>query len=161
MFLTGFDVKRLNTIYVDKNLKYHGLIQAYSRTNRVLGQKKSQGNVVCFRNLKPNTDDAIALFSDRNAQETILVEPYEDQLEACNEAIAQLLSVVPTVDSVDQLMSEDELLLFVRAFRNLMRKFNQVKTYSEFEADALDISCLLYTSPSPRDQRGSRMPSSA
>ena len=62
MFLTGFDSKSLNTIFVDKNLKYHGLIQAYSRTNRTMGRKKSQGNVVCFRNLKPATDQAIELF---------------------------------------------------------------------------------------------------
>jgi type I restriction enzyme R subunit len=62
MFLTGFDSKTLNTLYVDKNLKYHGLIQAYSRTNRILNELKSQGNIVCFRNLKGATDDAISLF---------------------------------------------------------------------------------------------------
>ena len=61
MFLTGFDSKYLNTIYVDKNLRYHGLVQAYSRTNRILGTRKSQGNVVCFRNLKPATDQAIEI----------------------------------------------------------------------------------------------------
>jgi len=65
MFLTGFDAKKLNTLYVDKNLRYHGLIQAFSRTNRILGQVKSQGNIVCFRNLKAKTDEAITLFSNR------------------------------------------------------------------------------------------------
>jgi len=60
MFLTGFDSKTLNTLYVDKNLKYHGLIQAFSRTNRILNELKSQGNIVCFRNLKQATDDAIS-----------------------------------------------------------------------------------------------------
>jgi type I restriction enzyme R subunit len=64
MFLTGFDSKTLNTLYVDKNLKYHGLIQAFSRTNRILNEQKSQGNIICFRNLKKHTDDAIALFSN-------------------------------------------------------------------------------------------------
>ena len=64
MFLTGFDSKLLNTMYVDKNLKYHGLIQAYSRTNRIVNEKKSQGNIVAFRNLKKNTDDD-ALFSKK------------------------------------------------------------------------------------------------
>jgi type I restriction enzyme R subunit len=63
MFLTGFDSPQLNTLFVDKNLKYHGLIQAFSRTNRLLGEKKSQGNIVCFRNLKSATDDAVTLFS--------------------------------------------------------------------------------------------------
>ena len=65
MFLTGFDAKKVNTLYVDKNLKHHGLIQAFSRTNRTLGQKKSHGNIVCFRNLKKKTDEAIVLFSTK------------------------------------------------------------------------------------------------
>ncbi|MEO0358339.1 MAG: type I restriction endonuclease subunit R, partial [Pseudomonadota bacterium] len=80
MFLTGFDAKKLNTLYVDKNLKYHGLIQAFSRTNRTLGQMKSQGNIVCFRNLKDKTDEAITLFSNRDAIETVLMAPYCDYL---------------------------------------------------------------------------------
>ena len=72
MFLTGFDAKKLNTLYVDKNLRHHGLIQAFSRTNRILDEKKSQGNILCFRNLKDATDDAIALFSNKEAKEEIL-----------------------------------------------------------------------------------------
>ena len=81
MFLTGFDAKTLNTLYVDKNLRYHGLIQAFSRTNRTLGQKKSQGNIVCFRNLKEKTDEAILLFSNKDASETILIEPYQEYVD--------------------------------------------------------------------------------
>ena len=81
MFLTGFDSKPLNTLYVDKNLKFHGLIQAYSRTNRVLNEQKSQGNIVVFRNLKQATDDAITLFSNKDAREVILMEPYEDYVK--------------------------------------------------------------------------------
>ena len=81
MFLTGFDSKTLNTLYVDKNLKYHGLIQAYSRTNRILNDKKSQGNIVVFRNLKKATDDAIALFSNKDAKEIIIMKPYEKYVE--------------------------------------------------------------------------------
>ena len=77
MFLTGFDAKKLNTLYVDKNLQYHGLVQAFSRTNRILGELKSQGNIVCFRNLKEKTDQAIQLFCDTEANEDILMEPYE------------------------------------------------------------------------------------
>jgi type I restriction enzyme, R subunit len=80
-FLTGFDVKKLNTFYVDKNLQYHGLIQAYSRTNRILGELKSQGNIVCFRNLIDNTDQAVARFSDTNANEEIFIESYERYIE--------------------------------------------------------------------------------
>lgn len=78
MFLTGFDSPRLNTLYVDKNLKYHGLVQAFSRTNRILNDRKSHGNIICFRNLKAATDEAIALFSNKDARETVLLEPYED-----------------------------------------------------------------------------------
>ncbi len=77
MFLTGFDAKKVNTIYVDKNLKHHGLIQAYSRTNRTFGEQKSQGNILCFRNLKGATDTAIALFSNKEAIEEIILPPYE------------------------------------------------------------------------------------
>jgi type I restriction enzyme R subunit len=80
MFLTGFDAPLLNTLYVDKNLKHHGLIQAFSRTNRLLNEKKSQGNIVCFRNLKSATDEAIALFSNKDAKEIVIMKPYEDYL---------------------------------------------------------------------------------
>ncbi len=77
MFLTGFDAKKVNTLYVDKKLKHHGLIQAYSRTNRILGEQKSQGNILCFRNLKKATDEAITLFSNKEAIEEIILPPYE------------------------------------------------------------------------------------
>src|SRR5690606_29196125 len=81
MFLTGFDSKTLKTLYVDKNLRYHGLIQAYSRTNRILDTQKSKGNIVCFRNLKNATDEAITLFSNPNAIEEIILQPYEDYVQ--------------------------------------------------------------------------------
>jgi type I restriction enzyme R subunit len=97
MFLTGFDSKWLNTLYVDKNLKYHGLIPAYSRANRILDEIKSRGNIVCFRNLKPATDDAITLFSNINAKDEIIIQPYEDYVEKFQEAVLKLLEVVPTV----------------------------------------------------------------
>src|SRR5664280_1200006 len=91
MFLTGFDSPTLNTLYVDKNLKYHGLIQAYSRTNRILNEQKSQGNIVVFRNLKPATDEAIALFSNKDAKDIIIMEPYEDYVVKFSEAFIALL----------------------------------------------------------------------
>lgn len=132
MFLTGFDSKKVNTLYVDKNLRYHGLIQAYSRTNRILSEVKSQGNIVAFRNLKSNTDEAIALFSDKNANETILIEPFEVYVKDFNEGVKGLLSLAPTVGSVDALDSEAEQLKFIKAFRNLMRIMNVLKTFSQF-----------------------------
>jgi type I restriction enzyme, R subunit len=133
MFLTGFDSVRLNTLYVDKNLKYHGLIQAFSRTNRILGEQKSQGNIVCFRNLKSATDDAITLFSNKDAIDVIVMQPYEDYLAKFEEAVKKLLAVTPTVSSVDGLVSEDQKLEFVTAFRELIRQRNILKSFSDFK----------------------------
>jgi type I restriction enzyme R subunit len=81
MYLTGFDSPSLNTLYVDKNLRYHGLIQAYSRTNRILNELKSQGNIVVFRNLKNATDEAITLFSNKDAIEEIIMKPYDEYVK--------------------------------------------------------------------------------
>ncbi len=124
MFLTGFDSPSLNTLYVDKNLKYHGLIQAFSRTNRILNEKKSQGNIVSFRNLKKATDDAITLFSNKEAIEVVLMEPYESYVEKFNRRLKDLTDVVPTVESVSYLEDEEEELLFIKIFRELIRLKN-------------------------------------
>jgi len=140
MFLTGFDSKHLNTLYVDKNLKYHGLIQAYSRTNRILNEMKSQGNIVCFRNLKHATDEAIALFSNINAKEDIIIAPYEEYVQKFNEAFIELLKIVPTVDSVNKLRSEEEEFDFVKAFRELMRIKNVLNTFTEFDFSDLSMT---------------------
>ncbi len=133
MFLTGFDAKKLNTLYVDKNLKYHGLIQAFSRTNRILGQVKSQGNIVCFRNLKPKTDEAITLFSNKEAIETILMAPYGDYLERFNAAVEALKAIAPEPDSVNDLKSEEDQLAFVQAFRDLIRLRNVLASFTEYD----------------------------
>jgi type I restriction enzyme R subunit len=135
MFLTGFDSKPLNTLYVDKNLNYHGLIQAYSRTNRILNEKKSQGNILAFRNLKKATDDAIGLFSDKNAKETIIIEPYEEQIKLFNKAYKALMAIAPTVDSVNDLETEDDELEFAKAFREIMRLKNILSSFIEFTFD--------------------------
>lgn len=108
MFLTGFDSPTLNTLYVDKNLKYHGLIQAHSRTNRIINEQKSQGNFVAFRNLKDRTDEAITLFSDKDAIGVIIMKPYEDFTVKFDKAFENLLSIVPTTDSVNDLVSEND-----------------------------------------------------
>jgi type I restriction enzyme R subunit len=126
MFLTGFDSKTLNTLFVDKNLRHHGLIQAYSRTNRILGEKKSQGNIVVFRNLKKATDDAIALFSNKDAKEIIIMQPYDKYVKDINEAYQKLIDIVPNFEAVDDLYSEDEELEFIKAFRDLIRLKNVI-----------------------------------
>jgi len=138
MFLTGFDSKALNTLYVDKNLKYHGLIQAFSRTNRILNELKSQGNIVCFRNLKSATDEAISLFSNINAKDEIIMKPYEEYVAKFNQAFIALLQIAPTVNSVNDLPSEEEELEFIKAFRELMRLKNVLATFTEF--DFVDLS---------------------
>jgi len=133
MFLTGFDSPTLNTLYVDKNLKHHGLIQAFSRTNRILNEKKSQGNIVCFRNLKKNADDAIALFSNKDAKDVILIEPYENYVQKFNTDVLDLLRIAPSVSAVDGLPHEDAKLEFIRAFRALMRIKNVLEGFSDFK----------------------------
>jgi len=139
MFLTGFDSKTLNTLYVDKNLKYHGLIQAYSRTNRIINELKSQGNIVCFRNLKNATDEAITLFSNKDAIDVVIMEPYEDYIHKFDDAYTDLLIIAPTVDSVNDLVTEDDELEFIKAFRLIMRIKNILSAFSNFEWDNLQM----------------------
>lgn len=144
MFLTGFDSKPLNTIYVDKNLKYHGLLQAYSRTNRTMGSKKSQGNVVVFRNLKPATDQAIELFANKDAQEEIILAPYEDYLKKFEEAVAKLFAIAPTVESVDNLLTEEDEAKFIQAFREVIRVKNVLDCFTQFSFEDLPMDEQLF-----------------
>lgn len=144
MFLTGFDAKKLNTLYVDKNLKYHGLIQAFSRTNRTFGEQKAQGNIVCFRNLKANVDEAITMYCDRNAEDRVLLEPYEFYVEEFNDNVTRLLKLVAAPDDVSKLISEDAQLAFVKAFRELMRDVNKLKSFTEFKWDDLDLNAQTF-----------------
>jgi type I restriction enzyme R subunit len=132
MFLTGFDAKAVNTLYVDKNLKHHGLIQAYSRTNRIFTEDKSQGNIVSFRNLKPATDDAVRLFSGRNASEQIFLAPYDEYAEDFRQALETLRAITPSPASVDDLPDEEADLAFVVAFRALVRLLNVLQSFSDF-----------------------------
>lgn len=140
MFLTGFDSPRLNTLYVDKNLRYHGLIQAYSRTNRLLNSDKPHGNIVTFRNLKLATDRALALFGDENAKEVVFKKPYEKQKEEFEKKLAELREKVPTVESVDEIKSEQEKAEFVKSFRDLLRVKSSLETFAEFDFSDLGIS---------------------
>lgn len=139
MFLTGFDSKTLNTLYVDKNLNYHGLIQAYSRTNRILNELKSQGNIVCFRNLKQATDDAIALFSNEEAKSEIIMPPYEKFVEEFRLALSKMREITPTAESVNNLVDEEEELAFITAFRQIIRLMNKLTSFTEFTFEDLGI----------------------
>lgn len=139
MFLTGFDSKTLNTLYVDKNLRYHGLLQAYSRTNRILNETKSQGNIVVFRNLKKATDDALELFANKDAKEDIFLHPYETYVAQFNAAIEHLQSITPTPADVDGLVDEDAERAFVEAFRHVLRLRNVVVSFAEFKASDMAI----------------------
>jgi len=140
MYLTGFDSPSLNTLYVDKNLRYHGLIQAYSRTNRILNELKSQGNIVVFRNLKNATDEAITLFSNKDAIEEIIMKPYDEYVKAFNDGFINLLQITPTVDSVNNLVNEDDELKFIIAFRDLMRIKNVLTSFSDFKWNDLSMT---------------------
>lgn len=144
MFLTGFDSQTLNTMYVDKNLKYHGLIQAYSRTNRIFNEQKSQGNIIVFRNLKNATDQAITLFSNKEAIDVIIMKPYEDYVKKFNEAFIELIKITPTVNSVNDLKSEDDELEFIKAFRELMRIKNILTAFADFKWQDLAMAEQLF-----------------
>ena len=140
MFLTGFDSPRLNTLYVDKNLRYHGLIQAYSRTNRLLNSDKPHGNIISFRNLKLATDKALALFGDENAKEVVFKKPYEEQKKEFENKLLLLREKVPTVASVDGLQGEEEKAVFVKNFRDLLRIKSSLETFAEFSFSDIGIS---------------------
>ncbi|WP_144781290.1 type I restriction endonuclease subunit R [Macrococcoides caseolyticum] len=139
MFLTGFDSKVLNTLYVDKNLQYHGLIQAYSRTNRVEKITKPYGNIVCYRDLKKATDDAITLFSQTNDTDTVLNKTYDQYLRLFVNAIEELYKIAPTPESVDLLEGETAQKEFVEAFRDVANLMQKMRTFDEFEFDSAKL----------------------
>ena len=135
MFLTGFDAKKLNTLYVDKNLEYHGLLQAFSRTNRILGEKKKFGKIFCFRDLKANVDAAIKLFSNNEPNEYIIRPPFEKVRKELNLKMISFLEKYPNVTYIDALKSEPEKREFVLAFREIIRGKIEAQIYEEYEED--------------------------
>ena len=139
MFLTGFDSKKLNTLYVDKNMDYHGLLQAFSRTNRVLNEKKRFGKIVCFRDLKSNVDASIKLFSNSNNFEDIVRPPFNEVKKNYQELTTNFLEQYPTPSSIDLLQSEKDKKLFILAFRDVIKKHAEIQVYDEFEEDAPDL----------------------
>jgi len=145
MFLTGFDATTLNTLWVDKNLKQHGLLQAFSRTNRILNSVKSYGNIVCFRNLQEQTNDAIALFGDKNASGIVLLKSYEDYYYGYvddkgnkqlgyEERIAQLLQKYPIGE---QIIGEQNKKDFIKAMGNILRLKNILSSFDKFEGNEI------------------------
>ncbi len=139
MFLTGFDAKKLNTLYVDKNLEYHGLLQAFSRTNRVLNEKKRFGKVVCFRELKDNVDTAIKLFSNNQPTEFIIREPYETVKKELNDLAIAFLKKYPKPLYIDTLKSEYDKRDFVLAFREIIRKHAEIQVYEDYNPSDPDL----------------------
>lgn len=140
MYLTGFDSRPLNTLYVDKNLDWHNLLQAFSRTNRVEKETKPFGNIVCYRNLKKNTDDALKLFSQTDKAEDVLVKNYEYYKEQFEQYAAELYKFAPTPEAVDGLMNEEDQAKFVIAFRELSKILLILKTFVEFSWDDFDLT---------------------
>ena len=135
MLLTGFDSKRLNTLYVDKSLKYHDLIQAFSRTNRVESETKPFGNIVCYRTTKERVDEAVKLFSQTDSIDTVIMAPYEDYLNKFKVAVSELLKITPIVDSVDSLEREEDIKAFIVAFRTVAKLLVSLRTFNEFDLD--------------------------
>ncbi|MBQ4395757.1 MAG: type I restriction endonuclease subunit R [Paludibacteraceae bacterium] len=146
MFLTGFDATTLNTLWVDKNLRQHGLMQAYSRTNRILNTIKQFGNIVCFRNLEQETNDAITLFGDKEACNIVLLKSYDDYINGYTdengkkhigfakivEALKQLFPL-PVVNL--EMMGEEKEKEFIRLFGSYLRMVNLLSTFDRFETD--------------------------
>lgn len=139
MFLTGFDSKKLNTLYVDKNLEYHGLLQAFSRTNRVLNEKKRFGKIICFRNLKNNVDTAIKLFSNSDNPEDIVRPPFEEVKRQYRQLATDFLQKYPEPGSIDLLQSEKDKKDFVLAFREIIRKHAEIQIYEDYSDEADDL----------------------
>lgn len=133
MFLTGFDSKTINTLWVDKNLHSHGLIQAFSRTNRILNSVKTYGNIVCFRNLEEATDDALALFGNKDAKGTVLLKPYADYLNSYAEKVNELRQNFELDGTDMRIIGEENQKNFIKIFGEILRLRNVLTSFDEFE----------------------------
>ena len=139
MFLTGFDAKPLNTLYLDKNLIWHSLVQAYSRTNRVDKVTKQFGQIVSYRNIKQWQDDALTLFSGDGDPNEYLLENYEYYLKQWLNQESVLRKVASDADAAGQLKSEDEVRMFIIAFRSMAKTLATLKTFSKFDWEDLAV----------------------
>ena len=155
MFLTGFDAKTLNTLWVDKNLKMHGLLQAYSRTNRILNAVKNCGNIVCFRNLEEATNKSLSIFGDENASGLVFMksfeeyysEGYEDEKGNMHEPytalIERLLALYP-VEKIPNIIDEETQKDFIRLMGEILRLRNILNAFDDFTGDALIVDEMRY-----------------
>lgn len=145
MFLTGFDATTLNTLFVDKNLKQHGLIQAFSRTNRILNSVKTFGNIVCFRDLQQATDDAIALFGDKDASSIVVLKDFRSYYDGYDtekgkhcygykELVEQLLEEFPTGEPV---IGEESEKRFIGLYGSLLKSINILSSFDQFEGQEI------------------------
>ena len=144
MFLTGFDETTLNTLWVDKNLRLHGLLQAYSRTNRILNSVKTFGNIVCFRNLEKATNESIALFGDKEAGGIVLLKAYEDyyngykdgdkEVRGYKSLINELLEKFPIGEKI---IGEQNQKDFIRLYGAILRVKNILTTFDEFNGNEI------------------------
>ena len=155
MFLTGFDAKTLNTLWVDKNLKLHGLLQAYSRTNRILNAVKDCGNIVCFRDLEKATNESLAIFGDENASGMVFMKSFEDYYskgytddrgkwhEPYTDLVRQLLEEFP-VEQMSNIMDEEKQKAFIRLMGNILRVRNVLSVFDYFTNEAKLIDDMSY-----------------
>ena len=145
MFLTGFDATTLNTLFVDKNLKQHGLIQAFSRTNRILNSVKTFGNIVCFRDLQKATDDAIALFGDKDASSIVVLKDFLSYYDGYDtekgkhcygykELVEQLLEEFPTDEPV---IGEESEKRFIGLYGSLLKSINILSSFDQFDGQEI------------------------
>lgn len=147
MFLTGFDATTLNTLWVDKNLRMHGLLQAFSRTNRILNSVKNYGNIVCFRNLQDRVEESIGLFGDKDADSIVLLKAYEDYYygyedkdkhhKGYKEIVEELLSRFPISSIAIDILGEKEEKEFIALYGSLLRVMNILTAFDKFEEEQL------------------------
>ncbi|MBR1411431.1 MAG: type I restriction endonuclease subunit R [Prevotella sp.] len=155
MFLTGFDAKTLNTLWVDKNLKLHGLLQAYSRTNRILNAVKNCGNIICFRNLEEATNESLAIFGDENAAGLVFMKSFEEYYskgyedekgnfhEPYTELIAKLLKLFP-VEMMGNIKDEEQKKDFIRLMGEILRLRNILNAFDDFTEEARIVGEMQY-----------------
>lgn len=155
MFLTGFDAKTLNTLWVDKNLKLHGLLQAYSRTNRILNAVKNCGNIVCFRNLEEATNQSLAIFGDENASGMVFMKTYEEYYskgyeddrgklhEPYTELIKRLLELFP-IEGMAAIIDEEQKKAFIQLIGEILRVRNILAAFDDFTNEAKIVDEMRY-----------------
>lgn len=140
MLTTGFDSKFLNTVYIDKNLQYHTLIQTFSRSNRIYNDLKDTGQIISFRPIKKNVEEAIKLFANENAKGIILKESYDTYLEKFNKLIEQLNNKYKNYDQIISLTNTSDKINFIEKFKEIISNYNMLKSFTSFKHNDLKIN---------------------